>query len=442
MKGSWNYNRPRKQLFFGGCTLVFLRLIAFFVLTHASLVLLSSHAPSQLTWHDCVRTTTQHNPELKAYRRAVQGSKHGITVAKAGYFPDVSITLEANRSKSNTGSSATYNTRQTYTGQVSTEVFSGFETVARERIAKVEHQKSQTQLFQIKVRLRADLRKAFAQALFAQRNIHLSRQIRKRLKQNTDFMNIRYQGGLEARWAYAQARADFEESQWQVEKAKLGFESAQHSLRSILGQKDLGNFRLKGSFYLPPPPSLDDVWKRFFETHPNIVFQRHQVKQAEWEIDREKSGYYPTVSLYGRWGVNGTNRFPDKDQWTIGVELAMPLFSGFETLGSVRKARQAYFQADFLLQNVRLQTRSTIQTTYNQYVVSRSRVKVTKRTLDAAKERSRVIQKEYDMGLKQFLDWERSQSLLTTAERQHLVAQRDALIALGTLEQALGKGLK
>src|SRR3989338_10784896 len=91
--------------------------------------------------------------------------------------------------------------------------------VATVRESRATLERDQPSLSQTKTSLLSDLRKAFADALYAQENVKLTDKIERRLKKNANFLKLRYQGGLEAKWTYEKAQADWKEALWEYEKA-------------------------------------------------------------------------------------------------------------------------------------------------------------------------------------------------------------------------------
>ena len=394
-----------------------------------------------LKWEECVQLVWKNNPELKSSEHTVRAAKFGVTKAKAGYFPDLTATGVAKRYQDKSATAKGINESQTYTGKVTVDIFSGFETVATVRESRATLERDQASLSQMKVSLLSDLRKAFADALYAQENVTLTERIERRLKKNANFLKLRYQGGLEAKWTYEKAQADWKEALWEYEKAMAELKVNQKKLMKVLGLKQEGDVSVSGNFSMPSVTTLEDVRPTVLEKHPDITYQYFQKELSHASIQKERSDFWPSVSLFADYSFKGVNDPPEKTAWSYGLEFSWALFSGLETWAAQREAQESYMKDNFTWQKTVLSVDSDLKDTYTSYQYAQEKVDITKAKLDAARSRAGVVEEEYSSGLKTFLDWEQSQALLTQAEKQYLLSQKDAVAALADFEKAKGQEL-
>lgn len=87
----------------------------------------------------------------------------------------------------------------------------------------------------------------------------------------------------------------------------------------------------------------------------SLLESQVQVEIAEQQIKLQQSGHYPTVSLEARYstsdnertitGDNGqeqTTNLPRLDSRSIGLNVSVPIFSGFRTSSEIAQARDNY----------------------------------------------------------------------------------------------------
>jgi outer membrane protein TolC len=423
-KGTGNYWVWPQQLFF----------IAIYLSSS-----LSAAAPpdpySDLTWEKSVALIWKKNPELKAYQLDLKSNEFGVAKIDSGFLPTLSL-VGAWQPYSYSGLALSPSTYQYFGPQASWTIFSGFQTVAQHREAKATVKKAESAVAQVRVKLLNDLRTYFANALFAEKNIEVTERIEKRLSSYAKFLQLRYKGGLEARWAYLKAAADANEAQWEVKKAYLDNKSAQKRLVQTLGLdsdvavKAAGNFATES--VLPTPP---------LENHPDIEFQSKYREVNQWSVDEQLSGYWPTVTLAANYYLQNTNGPPNLYAWQVGLQINLPIFSGFFTAASVAQARANFQREDSNLRKIVQQTHANLENANNDYQSAKLRIAVAEQELEAARERAKVVQEEYSAGLKTFLDYDQAQSDLTFSEKDYVQSQRDTMIALATLEKAQGKQL-
>ena len=96
---------------------------------------------------------------------------------------------------------------------------------------------------------------------------------------------------------------------------------------------------------IAPLPDDVETWVSAAKTqNKNILVKEKDVAIARKEVDRQKSGYMPALSLVGRWNkdIEGGSLYgggSDVEKWEGLVELKIPLFNGFSTTSKIREAR-------------------------------------------------------------------------------------------------------
>ncbi|MGC2062471.1 MAG: TolC family protein, partial [Thermodesulfovibrionales bacterium] len=91
--------------------------------------------------------------------------------------------------------------------------------------------------------------------------------------------------------------------------------------------------------------NLREVVSNAYLFNPDWAKLQEGLKAAEAQIDAAKSGHLPKIALVGNL-INIQNSYnkgmvtPDnKNNWSMGVALELPLFSGFRTQEEIREAR-------------------------------------------------------------------------------------------------------
>jgi outer membrane protein len=405
-----------------------------FIIIAFSPLLLASELRAELSWDHCVQLIWDKSPELKAAEKDRLSVEWGIPKVESNFFPSLSLvgTWQPYGYASMPTPPSPY-LYQSYGPQLTWTIFSGFQTVAQVREAKAGLKKSDAMLAQEKVKMLSDLRTYFATALYAQKNIEVTERIEQRLSENAKFIHLRYKGGLEAQWAYLKAAADWKEAEWEVGQAKLNRATALTHLAQVLGLENSSNLEVVGDFAIEsglPAPAIEE--------HPDILVQRFNRESFQHSITEQESGYWPTIGISAYYNLQSYNA-PPVDYWGVAATITIPLFSGFLTKASVSQATMNYDREDANLTKIILQTKANLVDAENTYINAKNRIAVSEQELTAAEQRAVVVQEEYSAGLKQFLDYDQAQSLLTSAEKDILQAQFDATTALAVYERAQGK---
>jgi len=159
--------------------------------------------------------------------------------------------------------------------------------------------------------------------------------------------NTRFEVGLVAITDVQEAQAAYDQAIANEIDAKRRSALAIENLREITGQQVKELARPKADLNLgPPAPESQDAWvNQSLEQNLNLLSARMSAEISRDNIDSQKSGHYPTLSL------NVTRRGGDSDRddfirdisssgssnsTTVGVQLNVPIYSGGRTSSLTR----------------------------------------------------------------------------------------------------------
>ncbi len=144
----------------------------------------------------------------------------------------------------------------------------------------------------------------------------------------------------------AQARYDLAVSQEIA--AQNDLEIKRRTLQQITGKVAQGLLPLRSKIDISPPnPNVMDTWAKAAEAQNFAVrVQEAGVEIAKYDIERNRAGHLPTLNLVGNVGKNSsafssigvTSVATDTISRSVGVQLAIPLYSGGSVDSLVRQA--------------------------------------------------------------------------------------------------------
>jgi outer membrane protein TolC len=185
---------------------------------------------------------------------------------------------------------------------------------------------------------------------------------------------------------------------------------------------------------------IEENLDRALENRPELRAAQAAARAAWQRVAQERSEGLPTLSL-----ASNANRIyyrtPDRDPGTnyaVGVQLRVPLFSGFEHRADVERARAEAeadeARVDFLADDVRLD----VWTSYYDLQTAAQRYATAQDLLAAADESARVAAGRYEEGVGSILDLLAAQTVLANARAQKILARADWLLALTRLAHDTG----
>jgi outer membrane protein TolC len=134
------------------------------------------------------------------------------------------------------------------------------------------------------------------------------------------------------------------------------------------------------------------------------------------------------------------NRPDQTSEWSAGLFLTLPLFTGGQNFYDVQSARADARRAQETLRSIDNQLLLDLERAFANFQDAVGRATVQQEFLRASETRAGISRNLYSTGLLSFDDWDVIESELITTTKQSLTSLRDRLIAEAAWEEAQGKG--
>ncbi|SNR94468.1 efflux transporter, outer membrane factor (OMF) lipoprotein, NodT family [Methylobacillus rhizosphaerae] len=233
------------------------------------------------------------------------------------------------------------------------------------------------------------------------------------------------------------AEAELVDLVWQ--RAQL-----ENAIAVLIGEAP-ANFSLAETEAVPQLPEIPvSVPSQLLERRPDVAAAERSVMSANASIGVAKAAYYPSLSLSASGGYRSSTfndwiTMPNR-YWSVGPQLAMTLFDGFQTKYGVKQSEASY---DASVASYR-QTVLTAFREVEDYLVALHTLGdesvLREQALAAAKQSLKQYTNQYRVGLIGFLDVVTAQTTALSAERTLLTLQQSRLINSVQLIAALGGG--
>jgi outer membrane protein TolC len=163
----------------------------------------------------------------------------------------------------------------------------------------------------------------------------------------------------------------------------------------------------------------------------------------ETRIQIARAGDKPTLSLFANYFGTSPEYFMASSNdlrwnWVAGVNLSLPLFSGFETRGRIAKSQADYAGAKAQLLDVEQQVRLETRQAFLHIKEAEAQVASQVQNVRQAERVLRIARQRYDQGLGTQLEVTDSQVALTQARVNEISALYRHELALAELERAVG----
>jgi len=393
-----------------------------------------------LTWDQCVQEALANNPALRSSQEKRAAAESNVDGARSGYFPQLSGSLSYTKSSANGGTATTTGaltgTDTTATNStdptesyaatltLSQNLFSGLQDKAKVEQAKANLDSAEAALVAARAKVIADLKIAFSSLSYAQSSQALQEKIIKRRRENLNLIELRFKSGRENRGSVLLSKANTEQAVLDALTAANALTAARADLARVLGREP-GEFILQGDIPLSSPPPTPPNFRTVASEAPDVKQSTAEVNVAAAAVTTAQSGFYPTLALNASTGQQGKEWFPDRERWSMGATLTLPLFNGGKDYYASQSASSSLTAARATLDNVTREKITKLRQAYNAYIEAVQKVKVDDGFRDAAALRAEIARAKYNNGLMSFEDWDIVESDLITREKAMLQSRRE-----------------
>lgn len=196
---------------------------------------------------------------------------------------------------------------------------------------------------------------------------------------------------------------------------------------------------------LPVPPlplSESEAAEEAVQSSPRAVVARAGEKAAEAATKSVRGGYFPSLSLFGRWAAYDDAFFPSATERTVyGLTVTVPIWDRGRRELANQVARTDEEIARAARRDAELEVRQEAVRAVQAYNTSRVAVEIEQEAVDVARENLRVQAERYRTGATTIIDLVTAQVELSEAEVALVQARQVTRLALAGLEALLGRRL-
>jgi NodT family efflux transporter outer membrane factor (OMF) lipoprotein len=256
--------------------------------------------------------------------------------------------------------------------------------------------------------------------------------------------NNRFEGGVSPKSDVDQAQTQLEAAKVQAHDITLQRAQFEHAIAILLGLPP-ASFTLPGAPLDARPPIIPPgLPSELLERRPDIAAAERRVAEANDRIGIARAAFYPTISLSGSAGFEGTsftNLFnPSSFLWSLGPTLSQTVFDAGRRASVSEQANASY---DETVANYR----QTTLTAFQQVEDNLAALRVLQQEAEhqhqatlAAQSAEQIFNNRYVGGLDNYLQVVTAQTTALINERNDIDIMRRQMDASVLLIKALGGG--
>ena len=184
---------------------------------------------------------------------------------------------------------------------------------------------------------------------------------------------------------------------------------------------------------------IADLLAEAARQRPDLAAAEAQRDSAVADVTAARATGRPSISVGAARNYADTRGFPSQNYNSIGVNVTVPLFTGFSTSYRVRQAEATLAARDANAEQVRLQVSLDVWNAYAGLDSAGQQLRATDALRASAGENEQVALGRYQAGVGTIVDVLTAQSAAAAAQQQRIAAERGWQVARAQLALALGR---
>ncbi|MBL7959922.1 TolC family protein [bacterium] len=344
----------------------------------------------------------------------------------------------------NSSESYSYNVTANYV------LFDGFKKFVDISQAKTDEKSARYDFEQAKQEVTLQIYQSYVNVLKNQQLLKISEENLKRSEEQLKRLEERNKLGAQILSDVYKQRVQVGSDKLSVNKAKNNLNTSKASLNSLIGIDVRTEITLVELPFDPNAELLkvefDDAYENALEQRKDYLASRKKVESAQGSLKASKSGYFPVVSAFATYQWNDGfvpktyKSYTMNDRSSIGINLQIPIFSGFQTNAGVIRANESVQTAKSNLETTKRKVALDIKIALLNMQTSFENVKLSEENVKSAKEDLRLATERYNLGAGTVLDQITANTGYSTAEANYtqsiydfIYARQQYLLAVGML---------
>lgn len=289
---------------------------------------------------------------------------------------------------------------------------------------------------------------AYLELLSSQEVLKSAKTSEESYKKSFEESTKRYELGLVSLSDKLQAQTSYEQSKLEVVTAENSVKINQGKLAMLLNVSPDTTFSLKR----PPRDeniarlesgdrSVQQLMDLAVKVRPEIKSAESAMRAAGHNVDAAKAQNLPSISGSARFGYDDDWKYSNPYQYgtSVGVQVSMPLFTGFANTYNISQAKYQYRQSQYMLEETKESVKNEVWGAYQNYKTAVTGHEISRRVLESAVEAERVAFAMYQVGKGDILNLLTASANLASARKEMIVAYYSVLKSKSNLYRAIGR---
>ncbi len=413
-----------------------------------------ANAQELLSLEDAVAITLKNNYDIKIAKNTLKISETNNSIGNSGMLPNISATIQDNKSSINTTQTQADGTQKTLNGAknlgfsygvgLDWTVFDGFKMFAkREQLQALEKQGGAQLKLAIFTKI-SDVYTAYFDLVQQQQQIAAMDTAIVISNERVKLAQNRYTIGKASKLEVLNAQVDLNTDRSNLLQQQQLLKTSKIHLNEIMARDVQTEFVVTNAITVDQQLKLNELKTLAEQQNPQLQSQILAKNIAELQLKQVKAGRYPTVHITS--GYNYTHSeaslgFVTQSTGkgvTYGFSAALPIFNGGLQNRNEKIAKIQLENTNNTLEQQKLALQSQLASAFESYVINKDLINVEQSNLEIAKQNMDITFSKFKIGTITAIDFRTAQQNLLNAKVRYSNAQFQAKLYEITLKELSG----
>ena len=398
----------------------------------------------KLTLQECVELSLKTHPQMAMTQAQLKEASEKYKEINANYFPKFNIGTSYSRldyapqfKTKYLGESLNDYQASLYLKQM---IYDGGKTGKMKDWARQSTVVEEENLRDARRDLIHSVTRAYYNLIFADNTVKVKQEAVGQIESHVHVANAMRKSGRAPRVDVLRAEVQLANVKQELSKVQNALRIASAQLNDFIGREINAPIAIETEIeFADSETDLKSYMGVALESNPQLRRVKASIVATEAKISAEKSAYWPNVSFKADYGYEWGDWPPKESVWHFGVAIDIPLWDGGITKARVNQTKATLEKIKATERLLAKQITLQVQKAYLSLKEAESRVSVTGKSVEQAKESLRIVQGSYELGTGISRDVIDAQVALTQAQTNYLQALIDVQLAKADLERTAGK---
>ncbi|MBF0495205.1 MAG: TolC family protein [Deltaproteobacteria bacterium] len=417
-------------------------IVTFISMILSVLIVTNGSAADPLTLSEAVATAINKHPQVVEARENIAGAAARTGQALANYYPQITVASDWTKGRTFLTALEAIRETETYTEAfyLKQNIYDFGKTAGAVEAAGWNQAAAGHTLVITRQDIAFRVKAAYYLLLAAEKQVAAAGETvvarEAVFRQAQEYFNQ----GVKAKVDVARAEANLYAAETVLIRAKNNLKLAQVELANAMGMPALEDRPLIEPAHTSiAVPEQSRVQQEALANRAELKRFQALTNSAAATLKTARSGYLPTISGTASVGYADKDFPPGGDVWAVGLNMTVPLFSGFSTVEQEKEAAASLRAVSAQQNNQVLQITKEVESAWLGVKEATARIASTDKELTAARENQMLAMGRYQEGVGHIIEATDAQSQALEAETAHIQAVYDYYITLARLDRAVGK---